>query len=232
MYNNSIYFKISIALTTLCFAISSGHAANILVLVPTISPSHLVIEMAVVKAMVERDHNVTVVSSLSLKTEWLHPSMTHIHLNSTIFDMDRAINATQGSMVQKLFKSVIMMNALVRAFGDTLDDPKILELISNKGNKFDIILYGYAYVDFYFGLAEHFDCPVALIWPNIPVTPIMRLIGNTPEIAYGPISYMNSLSSNDIKRPGFVFRLKNTLLVVFEAIMMYLPHKIENKVYG
>lgn len=229
--NNSGFLKISITLV-LCSVFPAGDAANILVLVPTFSPSNLIIEMPVAKAMAERSHNVTVVSTLPLKPEWLHPSMKHIHLQLGLMDINATIDATQGSVFGRFNKVVNLMNDIMHTVGKTLDDPKMQELLLNSGNKFDLILYGYLYADFYFGLAEHFDCPVALIWPNIPVAPLMKLIGNPLEMAYTPLSFLNRISSSDYnEKPGFMFRLKNLFVVGMELFAVYSRFKSENEIY-
>ncbi|XP_013116689.2 UDP-glycosyltransferase UGT4 [Stomoxys calcitrans] len=206
------------------------NAANILVFLPTFSPSHLVIQMAVAKVMAERNHNVTVVSSLPLKSEWLHPSMTCIQFDAGFKDMAGAITATQASGIERLRKSFTLMYHVTQMMGEILEDAKIQELMFNPGNKFDLMIFGYIYADFFFGLAEHFDCPVALVWPNIPVSPIMHLIGNPMEMTYAPLSLMNPVPYGE--SGGFLFRVKNLFAALMELTMVNINYFTIKDIYS
>lgn len=208
-------FLAILALTIYCFP-KESQAANILAFLPTCSPSHLIIEMAVVKAMAERQHNVTVVSVLSLKNDWLHPSIKHIQLDKGSVDMDVAINITKMKGFQKLRKSLDMMKMMTTQMSEIFEDPKFQELLKNPGNKFDLMLFGYLFGDYFFGIAEHFDCPVAVLWPNIPIASILNMIGNPLAMSYTVLTILNAVTDN----MGFMFRLKNVGAVVAELTMM------------
>ncbi|XP_073817193.1 UDP-glycosyltransferase UGT5-like [Musca autumnalis] len=213
----------------LSFSCHNTNGANILVLLPTFSPSHLIIEMAVARAMSESNHNVTIVTVLPLKSEWLHPSMTHVIVEAGFLDVNVAINATRGSALEKIFKAFDMVTDMTQALGLALDDPKMKELITNPGNKFDLMLYGYFYCDFFMGLAEHFNCPVALLWPNVPIGIISKLIGNPLEMTYAPVSLMLPVPADG--NFGFLFRLKNLMAEIFELIMIKSQNKLIDDIY-
>ncbi|XP_065370886.1 UDP-glycosyltransferase UGT5-like [Calliphora vicina] len=218
---------LTIIALTYCSAPQYSEAANILAFLPSSSPSHLIIEMAVVKAMAERQHNVTVVSVLPLKTEWLHPSMTHIQLDKGLIDMDIAINITKMKGFEKFRKSLNMMIMMSTQMAVIFEDPKFQELLHNPGNKFDLMLFGYMFGDFFFGIAEHFDCPLALIWPNIPVAGILNMIGNPLEMSYTVLSILNAVSDST----GFMFRLKNVAAVAGDLLLLKVQNKGQREVY-
>lgn len=226
MRTNVFLFGRLIVIAFLPFIHTDG--ANILAFMPTFTTSHLVIEMAVVKAMAERNHNVTIVTALPLKSEWLHPNMTHIQLNALAYDMNDVINATSNSKGIKLFlKYIDMLDDITRELSHTMDDPKLQELLSDRGNHYDLLLLGYIYGDFFFGLAEHFDCPLALIWPNIAMTPHLQLIGNPLEMTYTTLNIHNKVTDNI----GFEFRLKNVLVVGMELWMIARQFKFSKTIY-
>lgn len=199
-----------------CMAPCQSEAANILAFVPSSSPSHLIIEMAAVRAMAERNHNITVVSVLPLKSDWLHPSMTHIKLDKGIVDMDIAINITKMKGFQKILKSLDMMKLMSTQMAEIFEDPKFQELMHNPGNKFDLMIYGYLFSDYFFGIAEHFNCPIVLVWPNIAIATILNLIGSPLAMSYTVLTILNTVSEEDM---GFVFRLKNVLAVGAELFL-------------
>uniref|UniRef100_A0A1I8MMK9 UDP-glucoronosyl and UDP-glucosyl transferase n=1 Tax=Musca domestica TaxID=7370 RepID=A0A1I8MMK9_MUSDO len=179
--------------------------------------------------MSEANHNVTIVSVLPLHQEWLHTSMTHIKLESGLLDMNAAINGTQGNRFQRMFKAFDVMQYMLFGLSHIFDDPKMQELMHNPDNKFDLVIYSYLYADYFFGLAEHFDCPVALLWPNIPVVTILQLIGNPLEVPYTSASLMQSVPIDE--GYGFEFRLKNLLAAAYEIIMMSTQYKIAESIY-
>uniref|UniRef100_A0A1I8PEC4 UDP-glucuronosyltransferase n=1 Tax=Stomoxys calcitrans TaxID=35570 RepID=A0A1I8PEC4_STOCA len=172
--------------------------------------------------MAERGHNVTVVSLLPLREEWLHPSMTYIQMGSVKGNSDLCISATRGFGLRRFLNALDLMDTLIRAMAEMLEHPKMQELIHNRDNKFDLILYGYMYIDFVYGLAEHFDCPVALLWANMPVAPLMQIIGNPMEMSYTPLGVMNSIPWD--YNLGLLFRVKNIFSIAAEYFMLLLNH--------
>ncbi|XP_075162041.1 uncharacterized protein LOC142234749 [Haematobia irritans] len=216
--------------TIVCAKINGIGASNILVVLPSFSPSHLVIQMAVARVMSERNHNVTVVSSLPLKSEWMHPSMTHIKLDAGVTDMNAAIAATRATGLKRLFKSFVVMDIVIRSMGEMLDDPNMQELMINPGNQFDLMLFGYVYADFFFGLAERFNVPVAMVWPNIPVAPVMQIIGNPMGMSYGRLSLLNAMTS--VGNTGFLFRVKNLFAAIMELTMVHVNYWTVKDIYS
>ncbi|XP_037823964.1 UDP-glycosyltransferase UGT5-like [Lucilia sericata] len=228
MINKFKFLTIIVALT-FCLAPQQTEAANILAFLPSCSPSHLIIEMAVVKAMAERQHNVTVVSVLPLKSDWMHPSMTHIKLDKGEVDMDVAIKITKLKGFEKFRKSLDMMKMMSAQLAVIFEDPKFQDLLHNPGNKFDLMLFGYLFGDFFFGIAEHFDCPVALLWPNIPISSILNMIGNPLALSYSVVTLLNSMNDDHI---DFMFRLKNVAAVAGELLMLSTQERSLREVYA
>lgn len=210
-----------------CLSIGTTQTANILAVLPSPSPSHLIIEMAVVRAMAENNHNVTVVSILPLKSEWLLPSMVYIKLDRGLFDMTTAINSSRKMGFSHMGNALKFYNVITTTLGDALDDPKMYELRNNPGNRFDLMLYGYMFGDFFFGLGEHFQCPVAVLWPNVPLAVVQKLIGNPLEVAYTSSTMWNM--SHDTK--GLLFRLKNILAVCVDSLVTVICDKLSKPLY-
>uniref|UniRef100_A0A1I8MRX7 UDP-glucoronosyl and UDP-glucosyl transferase n=1 Tax=Musca domestica TaxID=7370 RepID=A0A1I8MRX7_MUSDO len=210
-----------------CLSLSVTEGANILALLPSPSSSHLIIEMAVIKELAVRNHNVTVVSVLPLKPEWRHPSITHIQLDHGYIDMNAAINSTSKTGIARVFGAVSMFKNFILSLADILEDPKMLELQNNRNNKYDLMLFGYIFGDFMYGLAEHFNCPVALLWPNIPITDILEIIGNPFDITY-TVSSMINLSADT---NGFLFRLKNIFAFIVDKTFKLMRDMTSKEVY-
>ncbi|XP_005191127.2 UDP-glycosyltransferase UGT5 isoform X1 [Musca domestica] len=216
-----------LAALSLCCLIENAESANILALLPSSSPSHVIFEISVARQMAMRHHNVTIISVLPLKEDWLHPSMKHIKLDKGLLDMTMAVNSTQYSGLARVKSFMEMYKTMIVGQGDILDDPKMKELIYNTGNNFDLILWGYFAGDYFFGLAEHFDCPVVLLWPNIPIIAISNLMGNPLEMSYTVTTMMNMAADTT----GFGFRLKNVLANAVESVLTRLRDKWSKPIY-
>ncbi|XP_073820523.1 UDP-glycosyltransferase UGT4-like [Musca autumnalis] len=183
--------------------------------------------MAVAREMALRNHNITVVSVLPLKQEWLHPSMTHIQVDKGLLDMTMAVTATQTSGFARFGAFIDMYKTLTVGQADILEDPKFKEVLYNPNNKFDLMLWGYFAGDYFFGIGEHFDCPVVLLWPNMAIKSILELMGNPLEITYTITTMINMAADST----GFSFRLKNVLANGVEAMLSILRDKWSKPIY-
>ncbi|XP_011295710.2 UDP-glycosyltransferase UGT5 isoform X3 [Musca domestica] len=210
-----------------CLGTNITEGANIFSLLLTPSPSHLVIEMNVIEGLVARNHNVTLLTVIPLKPEWLYPNMKHLQLDSGLIDLDNVIHTTKKSNFNRLANTLPLMREVLASLGKILEDPKILDLMNNRDNKFDLMLHGYMFFDFFFGLAEHFDCPVALIRPNVPSTAILDLIGNPLELSY-TMTTRHHVASNP---EGFSFRLRNIIATGVENVFMKIRDILSKDMY-
>ena len=204
-------------------------ADNILAFLPTGSPSHLIVEMAVVKAMAERQHNVTVVTGLPLDHQELKAfHMKHIQLDKGHIDMEITINATKTKSTFGVSQLFAIKRIMTEKQTEIFEDPKFKSLLQNRDNKFDLLLYGYLFADYFYGLAEHFDCPVALLWPNMPISSISKQIGNPLAISYVSSNILGSGSSEI----NFNFRLKNFISAAVEIILYIKEQNFNQEIYG
>ncbi|XP_013116688.1 UDP-glycosyltransferase UGT4 isoform X3 [Stomoxys calcitrans] len=197
--------------------------ANILVFLPSFSPSHLIIETAVA----EKGHNITVISVLPLRPDWLHPSVKHIQLTLGNFDMDATVHLCQSKGFRRIFNGLAIFGDIFRSLVETLDDPEMQEFMKNPGNNFDLMILGYIYGDIFFGLAELFNCPVALVWPNIAISQILQFIGNPLEITYTS-STMFHIS---VESKGFMFRITNLFAVMLDLLISLWQHYFMKPIY-
>ncbi|KAM7360202.1 UDP-glycosyltransferase UGT5-like [Cochliomyia hominivorax] len=221
--------KITQILTLIILLLNdSVKAYNILAFLPTCSPSHLIVQMAVVQALAERNHNMTIITVLPLKSEWRKYDLNYIKLDHGFIDMEMTINNTKSKNSLGIMNLLTVRQKMSATLEDTLEDPKMLKFIQDPGNQFDLILYGYLFADYFYGLAEHFNCPMALIWPNVPLPSLLQLMGNPIEITYNSVD----LLGNNKNKKGFVFRLKNFIIAILDLWLMAREEVYTKKIYS
>ncbi|XP_017013391.2 UDP-glucosyltransferase 2-like [Drosophila takahashii] len=172
---------------------SGSQGANILGLFPSLSPSHLIIQMSAAKVLAERGHNVTVVTAL--KPVVNHKNITVIQvpltkeesqmMSDTVGKMSRNDNS---NMALSLLRMSDQMDFMVRKNAETLMDDRVKDLYLNNGNKFDLVLSGYFMNEFQIGFAKKVQAPV-IVFATMPPNQLLNpLIGNPMEISYAGIN--------------------------------------------
>ncbi|KAL9929451.1 UDP-glycosyltransferase UGT5-like isoform 1-T1 [Glossina fuscipes fuscipes] len=185
---------------------------NILGVFLTHRPSHLIIHMSVAKVLAEEGHNVTVVVTqipkvnhkginivlippVAEKEASLHKRISELAKKKTNF----------WTSVQKYFSVMRLLNDMEM---DALQDERFAQLYDNPDTKFDLVLLGYCFNSFQFGVAAKFNTPLILSWMFGPALFINGYVGNPNEIAYVP--HMDMVLEPG-KKMNFPERLKHFL---------------------
>lgn len=216
-------------LFAVAFAILSENVegANILGVFTSPGKSHLIIFMSTVKTMIERGHNVTVLTTIPIPNTKPNDSKTfrHIHLDSgDPKEMNKQISAlVQNTNFNNFLKTMEVMANFQRNALRTEQFKQFLQ----ENNTFDLMLLGYFGNDYLLGIGAHFMCPVALISLGGPAMgPVGKFIGNPDEIAYVPSPVLG------IQQPmSFLNRAKNFLINFIQSIAQYYLDYIMNGFY-
>ncbi|XP_017033758.1 UDP-glycosyltransferase UGT5-like [Drosophila kikkawai] len=193
--------------------IGGTQSANILGLFPSLSTSHLIIQMSAAKVLAERGHNVTVVTVL--KPVVTHKSINEIivpltkeeaqQMSDTIKEMSRSDNS---NMVLSMLRMSGQMDFMFKKMAEALKDDRVRDLYLNKGNKFDLVLSGYFMNDFQLGFARKVNAPVIIVATMPPNQMLNPFIGNPLELSYVP-----SMDDSVEKGKGMSFRQRMSTLV-------------------
>lgn len=189
-------------------------SANILALYSTFSPSHLIVHMAMMRALADRGHNVTVVSALQPKyTE--HENITVLLVPMTEERKKQMAEYMEQSTKQKLSIAFGIMKMLVEA-GRMLDSqyeflehPNLKRVVEDQSVKFDLMFLGYVMNDFQLGVAHKLGIPVILSWVGVPFTFVDDQVGNVYDPSYVPGINMPKDSM------GFAWRMRNYMIWLF-----------------
>lgn len=203
--------------------------ANILGVFTSPGKSHLIIFMSTIKGMIERGHNVTVLTTIPIPN--LDPkesiSFRHIQLSSPDLHpsaMEKHISSlVQEANFNNFLKTMEVMANLQK---NALRTEKFKQFLQ-ENNTFDLMLLGYFGNDYLLGIGAHFQCPVALISLGGPAMgPVGKFIGNPNEISYVPSPVLG------IQQPmEFLNRVKNFLLNFVQYFAEHYLNYLINIVY-
>lgn len=197
---------------------SSVGASNILGLFLTHSPSHVIVHMSIIRALVERGHNVTVITSIPLNVT--NPACRYILVKEykPSSDMVKSmVNKPEenGSLYLRTMRFFGAIEKVADEYADFALDPNFIEFMK-EDNKFDLMVLGFLFNNYQLGVAAHFKCPVVLSFVIQPVGYLSRLIGNPTLPAFVPLSpFMDS------KPMDFLARVNNFIVCILEWVMTY-----------
>ncbi|XP_037732131.1 UDP-glucosyltransferase 2-like [Drosophila subpulchrella] len=228
VHNPSKILLLAIAIAAF---MGGSQGANILGLFPSLSPSHLIIQMSAAKVLAEQGHNVTVVTAL--KPVVTHKNITLIQvpltkeesqlMSDTIGEMSKTDNS---NMAVSLIRMMGQMEFMFRKNAETLMDDRVKELYLNKGNKFDLVLSGFFMNDFQLGFARKVNAPVIVVATMAPNQMLNPLIGNPLEISYA--------GSNDVEKgkgATFMQRLASYIISCVFGIFTLFSEKRNRNLY-
>ncbi|XP_055848144.1 UDP-glycosyltransferase UGT5-like [Episyrphus balteatus] len=202
-------------------------SSNILGIFLTHSPSHVIVHMGVVRALVKQGHNVTVITSMKLNDP--NPGYRLIYLktlqhtqNETFTMID---NINRAPFYLKPAKWYQAVKGMVDKYSNYPSDPDFISF-KKENNHFDLMLLGYQYNEANLGEAADFKCPTVLIWMMQPFGHISRLIGNPNLPAVVPFSPF--ITPNAM---NFFNRVLNYIIYIFEAMVSQLSNCVLEALY-
>lgn len=162
-----------------------GESAKILGVFSTPAKSHLIIHMAVMRALVEQGHDVTVVTSLPIDDKVKKYRHIQVGLPSTLSKEKMVAIAKEKVETPKSFLMEYqeILPKMMSACNYTMHQPAFKKLLDES---FDLVVLGYFLNDFQLGIAAHFKCPVVINFMIQPFTQLMDMAGTPREISYVP----------------------------------------------
>lgn len=111
------------------------------------------------------------------------------------------VNQTWSHRIKKMYN---MLPSFART---VLNQESMVNLLSNRHNKFDVIILCFPMSDGFFGLGHHFDAPIVLFSPVGTTMLHNDIAGNI-----NPYSYVPLLKTTFTDKMTFMQRVLNTLL--------------------
>ncbi|XP_065355397.1 UDP-glucosyltransferase 2 [Calliphora vicina] len=174
-------FKLYTTLLLLVFigSFQNAQSANILALVINGHQSHLLVYSSVVNLLVQRGHNVTVITTLDIKDVMDVENIKWLKLSNNYTE---TVITTRSNRINPLDKLERMIKRLENT-SKFMNDPQWHAFLK-KENQYDLLIMGYLFNDYQLGYGAYFKCPVVLIWTGQPIGFVQSLMGNPEERWY------------------------------------------------
>ncbi|EDW87786.1 UDP-glucuronosyltransferase [Drosophila yakuba] len=157
-------------------------AHHILGVFVNVHRSQLMVHLAVCRALLQKGHHLTLVTTWPLEEQEIRGNVSHIFI-------PWKQPAEEGSTSDLIGRLERMFKRLEHS-GDLLDLPEWKTFLSNPPQTpYDLLLLGYHFNDHLLGLAAHFNCPVAIVSTQQPTGFVNSLMGNPEERWYVPQPY-------------------------------------------
>ncbi|KAH8255360.1 hypothetical protein KR038_001620 [Drosophila bunnanda] len=197
---------------------TSVESHHILGLFVNVHRSQLMVHLAVCQALVQKGHQLTVVTTLPLEEHVLQPNVTHI-----LIPWEQPKDEPDDRSSSDLFLRLERMFSRLEKSGDLLNMPEWQAFLqSDPKPPFDLMLLGYHFNDHLLGVAAHFQCPVAIISTQQPTGFVNSLMGNPEERWYVPQPY------DSRQRSG----ISAWIFGIWEKLMEIMARRVMQKIYN
>ncbi|KAH8298085.1 hypothetical protein KR018_006511 [Drosophila ironensis] len=192
---------------------------HILGLFVNVHRSQLLVHLAVCRALLQKGHHLTLVTTLPLDI----PQFDGNNVTHVLIPWQQQANQEDTHR-----HSSDLISRLERMFRRLEDSQELLKLPEWKSflhktpAHFDILLLGYHFNDHLLGVAAHFKCPVAIITTQQPTGFVNSLMGNPEERWYVPQPY------DSRQRSG----IRAWLFGVWEKLMEVMARRVLEKIYS
>ncbi|XP_030383846.1 UDP-glucuronosyltransferase 1-1 [Scaptodrosophila lebanonensis] len=160
---------------------SCGHILGIFV---QVHRSQLLVYTAVARVLLQHGHQLTLITTLPLDSELeLDGNLTHILV-------PWKQSAENANLSKDLFTRLQRTYERLEDAEQLLNEPEWQAFMAhNPTPAYDLLLLGYHFNDHLLGVAAHFNCPVAIITTQQPISFVHSLLGNPEERWYVPQPY-------------------------------------------
>ncbi|XP_062142551.1 UDP-glucosyltransferase 2-like [Drosophila sulfurigaster albostrigata] len=193
--------------------ISGTQSGNILGVFPSLSPSHLIVQLAMANVLAENGHNVTVITALKPPVTYKNITVVQVPMSEEDHKQTSAIFAQFASqdnsnLLVTMYRSMGQMKFMMDKMRDVLKDQRVTDLYENKDNKFDLVMLGYFLNSYQLGIAHKFKAPVVIAASMPPIEIFNNVIGNPSASSFVPAMNM-AVEKGQIMT--FVQRVQNFL---------------------
>ncbi|XP_055857860.1 UDP-glucosyltransferase 2-like isoform X6 [Episyrphus balteatus] len=209
-----------------------NHSANVLCMFTSPHITNLKIFMAVANTLIERDHNLTIVTTIPIPIGFIpKKNFRHIFLeipfeSARVFtdvNTQLAIDPLSKTNDFKSFFQTVHISTRIQR--NALMQSEFKEFFAEE-NKFDLMILGYLLNDFMVGVAPRYDCPIAIISLSGPFGAIGEWIGNPSAISYVQVPFVGKSQPM-----SFIERFQNLMLHAFEPVVQAYSNQIMDDIY-
>lgn len=195
--------------------ISDVEAYRILGVFPHTSKSHATIFLAIMKGLVEKGHNVTVVSTRTFDTD----RNNYVHV-----DLSKDIRVTMGTVnisivnndkaLTRYLTAYHLFNRNIDKCEKGLSSPTFQKFLKTRGEKYDVVIFEYFAVDCFLGVISKINAPIIGLSSSTLMPWVAERMGNPSNTAYVP---NNLLAFSD--KMSFWQRMENTVISIGHKLL-------------
>ncbi|XP_017840911.1 UDP-glucuronosyltransferase 2B20-like [Drosophila busckii] len=231
--------SIILSVVIIAALLSVVQGANILAVMTTLSSSHLIVQMSMIKVLAERGHNVTAVTTLKPKVNHKNINLIYLPLseqdeeswNTSIADVSS--KEDNNNIIKFLFRMLSQMKFVFNRHRDVMKDPRVIDLYENPDNHFDLVIIGYFLNNFQMGIAHKLKVPVIIATAMFQWEIFDSITGNPTAYSYVPP--IGSFITERISMSLFqrlIVRIKAVFIKLFALLIEMDMKKLYNELYG
>lgn len=215
--------KVLILFTFAIFCATFVKSSKILIVQPSPSRSHVIPLQILANILVNRDHEITFVSSFPLSIKKENYRDVVVPFDDSDKDFMKDFLKNPGNM--NAFNSITHMPQLIANSGNnTLQSKEMRKIMAEES--FDLVIVGYFFSEFLLGLGDHFKCPTIVVSSFGLVSSMASMTGNPLGIpAAQHIAFIQ-------KENGFFARLATAIIYTLEmGITKFIFTPLSKEVY-
>ncbi|EDW04225.1 UDP-glycosyltransferase UGT5 [Drosophila grimshawi] len=208
---------LTLVLLLTAWAVAQIGGSHILGVFVDVHRSQLLVHLSVARVLLQRGHQLTLVTSLPLEDDWLSENITHFLVDWQ--PKEQQITDYNANFVGRLQRTL----SLLEQSGELLLQSAWLNFMhATPTTPYDLLLLGYHFNDHLLGVAAHFACPVAIISTQQPIGFVHSLLVNPEERWYVPQPY------DSRQRTGF----EGWVFGVWEKSAELLARRVMQRIYS
>lgn len=197
--------------------ILQSESARILGLFTRFSRSHLIVHLSIAKALIDKGHDVTLVTTVPLPDK--NSKYKHILLEPFDDDIKGVENMYKMSKWNGTDAYVKPIVHITRMQYKSMRRSELQQLLNT--TKFDLLLLGSSMNEFQLAIAAQLKVPVILSWVIEPAGIINTYAGNPNEVSYVPFVWYGYKQPMNFKQ-RFVNFIHN---LIFYGLETFIFHK-------
>ncbi|XP_055857879.1 uncharacterized protein LOC129920544 isoform X8 [Episyrphus balteatus] len=206
-----------------------NNSANVLCMFTSPVKNQIYIFMGVANTLIERGHNVTIVTIIPIPNELIKSEkpFRHIFLKTP----PESIRTLNNQMMEldefaskfKIIRNIILIFNLFPRIQENALKTVIFQEFLKEDNHFDLMVLGYFHNDFIVGVAARYRCAIAVVSLAAPYGAINRMVGNPAETSYVQIPFFGKSQPM-----SFLERTNNVLWSGLEPLLeIYVNYQME-----
>ncbi|XP_055857888.1 UDP-glucosyltransferase 2-like isoform X9 [Episyrphus balteatus] len=204
-----------------------NQSANVLCMFTSPNKPNLKVYMAVANTLIERNHNLTIVTTIPIPLEYFpRKDFRHVLLKIPL-EKVKILNYRNARVSEDctFYSFMRHVEILYDIQQDVLKQKEFQEFFK-EDNKFDLVILGYLLNDFMVGVAPRYGCPIAVISLGGPFGEVAEWIGNPSAISYVQIPH-----TGKSQQMSFMERYQNLLLHAFVPFVEAYMNRVMENIY-